>query len=168
MSGVGGKGPRITHDITVRFRFNTLSGLTSATNVSCGVVPYRIFPGNITFGPTIFHAWGMLCNGNGSITLTAFNGKPEIFLIKPCKSHLVTESVYSSWQESKHFFYSLGKGTPTDNTQVQVFINEYINKYPGLFNSSSRKMDILSKFEHSINTSNAAPIKFKPRQYSPA
>jgi hypothetical protein len=50
--------------------------------------------------------------------------------------------------------------------RIRAFLLDYVTRFLGLFDPKARRTDALSKIEHSINTSDAKPVKLPPRRYS--
>lgn len=82
MAGIGGHGPRVTHDAIIKAQFYSATKLDSnwstTITVSVGVTPDNIFPGDLTLGQTMFHALGLQCQNNGSIQLLGLPHKPTL------------------------------------------------------------------------------------------
>jgi hypothetical protein len=55
------------------------------------------------------------------------------------------------------------KGTSVKNPKIRTYLESYIKKFPGLFDLSKQRINILYEIEHIINTDNAQPIKLLSR-----
>ena len=102
--------------------------------------------------------------------LNAFAGRPAIVL---------NNSLHQAFLANELTFYSMetpikvawGKSNLVNDPKVRVYLREYEERFPGLFDPAKRKTNAvrkLSRVKHRIDTGNAASVIHKPRHYSPA
>jgi hypothetical protein len=77
-------GPSVLHDAIVIGRFLTFEGKSKFFAVTCGVVPDGIFPGDVTFGKSVFHKWEFTSYISGKgieiVRLNRFIGQLRLIL----------------------------------------------------------------------------------------
>lgn len=174
MTGVGGRGPRVGHDVVVTAQFLTANQTPSNVfSVACGIVPDGTFPADLVLGKSVFHKWGLLCeqkNGKEVVNLVNFPGTPFLAPDDAFKAFPVDETtVFSAGETPLSVQWS--KDTPIDNPLVRSYLKEYEERFPGLFDPAKRRTDAirkLSSVRHRIDTGDATPYRQTPRRYSPA
>jgi hypothetical protein len=180
MRGIGGiGGPQITHDAIVTAKFKGAEGPTKSFHLSAGVVPDGTFPGDLTIGNSVFHKWRISFDGSIDLAqrqvakLRNFPGRPTLI---PCDR--VPKTYFANAVDEKKkakpdanladaLAMRWGKDTPVKNPKIRTYLESYVKEFPGLFDLSKQRTDILCKTEHTIDTGDAQPIKLSPRRYSP-
>ena len=160
ISGIGGVGPKITHDVIIKTQFFTSQNTWSAPiSFSAGVLPDNTFPGDLSLGQTMFHYLGLKCNTNGQVTLSNLPYQPS--LIPLISSPPTTGLVYTTIETNVKTWHHT---TPDIGLK---YGKTYFENFPSLFDKALRQTNVLSKTKHRIDTGNHPPIKLPPRRYSP-
>ncbi|KAI0992893.1 hypothetical protein K3495_g15290, partial [Podosphaera aphanis] len=176
MRGIGGIGPKITHEVVVRVRFVIKSGYSAYFEVSCGVIADNTFPGQLILGKTIFHKFGVHCQSNGkgkkeTIHLTNFPEQPVLepveFSHKQHNQTHLTSFLVADQPQRLHKKYKWGNRTPQTNTHIDKLVDSYVQNFPSLFDPELRQTNKIMNTKHRIDTADAKPIKHTPRRYSP-
>lgn len=163
MSGIGGKGPTVTHDVLVNAQFclslKSKEYWTTTFTVSVGLVPDKTFPGDLVLGQTMFHALGLQFLSNGKVKLLKLLNEPV--LTPTNNNNSQTLSSFSATEMRPI------KWHPATTEEGLKFGAIYTSTFPSLFDKSLRQPDTLSNTTHRIDTGNHTPIKLPPRRYSP-
>jgi hypothetical protein len=65
---IGGlAGPKVSRDTVITAKFASKTGFTALFLMSYGIVSDGIFPGDLTFGKSVFHKWRLAFDGNISL-----------------------------------------------------------------------------------------------------
>jgi hypothetical protein len=82
MTGMGGFGPSVLHDAIVTGRFLTSESKSKPFTVTYGVIPDGTFPGDVTFGKSVFHKWKFISYTSGKrikvVRLDRFIRQPKL------------------------------------------------------------------------------------------
>ncbi|VDB84441.1 Bgt-20390 [Blumeria graminis f. sp. tritici] len=163
MCEIGGRDPTISEDALVSAQFflspPNSQKFSSPFTISAGVVPDGTFPGDLTLGQTVFHAFGFEFLAHGEIKLLEF---PEIPVLNPLIENNLSQKIFTTKE-----IYKI-KWHPNTTIQGVKYGQIYAEKFPSLFDKYLRRSDILSKTSDRIDTNNSPPIKLPPRCYSPS
>jgi hypothetical protein len=156
--------------------------LITSFSVFCGIIPDGTFPGDLTLGKSVFYKWRISFDGNvdlaqrETVKLRNFENRPTLV---PCDrvskayfAHTASAARETAGeplpqQKADALAGRCGKGTPVDDPQIRNYLNGYIIKFPGLFDSAKRRENMLYKTKHAIDTGNEKPIKLPLRRYNP-
>jgi hypothetical protein len=157
-------------------------GFTLLFSVFYGVVPDSTFPGDLTFGKSVFHKWRLGFNGNVDLAqrktarLRNFDNKFTLVLCdrvsKTYFAHTAAEARKSvgenAFLKRDAIAMRWGKGIPVTDPQIRAYLKSHVTNFPGFFDPAVRRTDVFCKIEHVIDTGDAEPVKLPPRRYSPA
>ncbi|VCU39048.1 Bgt-20390-2 [Blumeria graminis f. sp. tritici] len=105
MCGIGSRGPTISEDVLVSTQFflspPNNQKFSSPFTISAGVVPDGTFPGDLTLGQTVFHAFGLEFLAHGETKLFEF---PEIPTLTPLIENNLTQKIFTTKEIHKHIF----------------------------------------------------------------
>ncbi|KAI0996644.1 hypothetical protein K3495_g11539 [Podosphaera aphanis] len=125
-------------------------------SICCGVVPDGLFPGQLVFGRTLFHAFGICTQENGDVKLLRAKTEPILKRIDNGTVFVIENAMPKANDKS---------------LEIVSLIKNFQQKYSPVFrfNPENPQQTVHeTTVQHYIDTGLSNPVKIPARRYSPA